>query len=220
MSSSLSASTALRMSSGMAAKASLVGAKIVNGPSLFSVSTRSASPTAVTRVESSGFAEAAVAAVSSAMPANEPSPSVGTAAQPGPKAPSMSTSPMSSDMSSDGATVSTGSAPVSVSSPQAANRSPPAAMTAPTRSRFRVRRGVLGVLIGLALFCVRLLGGEELRPRRRERRRCDGPKLRLAVVRSGRRSGLPHLDRWRGPRPCGGRAPPPSGTTTAARSCR
>ncbi len=81
---SLSASTASRSAAGILAKASLVGAKIVKGPGPFRVSTRSASPTAVTRVDSSGLLEAAVAAGSWAMPAKLPAPSFGTEAQPGP----------------------------------------------------------------------------------------------------------------------------------------
>src|SRR5215212_2130184 len=81
---SLSASTAWRSAGGSAAKASLVGAKMVNGPSLLSVSTSPAWVTAVTSVESTGLLLAAVAAGSSAMPPKLPSPSAGTAEQAGP----------------------------------------------------------------------------------------------------------------------------------------
>ena len=52
---------------------------------LFSVSTRPAALTAVTRVDSAGLLLAAVATGSCDMPSNEPLPEVGTAAQPAPK---------------------------------------------------------------------------------------------------------------------------------------
>ena len=81
---SLSARMALRSASGIAAKASLVGAKMVNGPSPLRVSTNPASTTAVTSVDNTGLFEAAVAAGSSAIPSKEPSPSVGTAEQAAP----------------------------------------------------------------------------------------------------------------------------------------
>ena len=68
----------------MAAKASFVGAKMVNGPGPLRVSTRPAWVTAVTRVDSTGLLPAAVAAGSSAMPPKLPSPSAGTAPQAGP----------------------------------------------------------------------------------------------------------------------------------------
>ena len=60
------------------------GAKIVNGPSPLSVSVRPAASTADASVDSCGLLLAAVAAGSSAIPSKLPSPSVGTAAQPGP----------------------------------------------------------------------------------------------------------------------------------------
>src|SRR6187431_1472170 len=67
-----------------AAKASLVGAKTVTSLAVLRVSPRPASPTAVTRVDSRGLLLAAVATGSEAIPENEPAPSAGTAAQPGP----------------------------------------------------------------------------------------------------------------------------------------
>src|ERR671911_1067920 len=84
VSKSLSASTASRSAGGMAAKASLVGAKIVNGPSPLSVSASPACVTAVTSVDKTGLLLAAVAAGSSAMPPKLPSPSAGTALHAGP----------------------------------------------------------------------------------------------------------------------------------------
>src|SRR4249919_1346843 len=58
---------------------------MVNGPAPFSVSTSPAALTAATRVDRAGLLEAAVAAGSWAMPEKLPLPSLGTAAQPGPK---------------------------------------------------------------------------------------------------------------------------------------
>src|SRR5690349_2637856 len=70
---------------GILAKASLVGAKMVNGPEPLRVSPRPAAVTADTSVDRAGLLEAAVAAGSSAIPSKLPAPLVGTAAQPGPK---------------------------------------------------------------------------------------------------------------------------------------
>ena len=81
-----SASSLSRVSLGMASNAELAGANTVSASSEFSVSTRPAASTAVTRVDSSGLVDAAVAtgswAIASKLPA---SPSAGTSAQPGPK---------------------------------------------------------------------------------------------------------------------------------------
>jgi hypothetical protein len=75
----------LRVALGRAANASLVGANTVIPLALFRVSTRPACLTAVTRVESCGLLEAAVATGSSAMPLRLPGPVDGTAEQAGPK---------------------------------------------------------------------------------------------------------------------------------------
>ena len=56
---------------------------------LFSVSTRPAFFTAVTRVDSAGLFDAAVATGSLAMPSKEPAPSFGTEEQAGPNGSSM-----------------------------------------------------------------------------------------------------------------------------------
>src|SRR6476620_4720229 len=83
----LSARTLSRVAFGILAKASLVGAKTVIPSAEFSESTRPAFFTSVTRVDSSGLPEAAVATgtlpIASKLPAF--AGSVGTAAQPGPK---------------------------------------------------------------------------------------------------------------------------------------
>src|SRR6478736_6304913 len=81
----LSARTLLRVSAGILANASFVGAKTVMAGAEFSVSTRPAALTAVTSVESTGLLLAAVATGSVAMPLNEPLPSFGTAVQAAPK---------------------------------------------------------------------------------------------------------------------------------------
>src|SRR6476646_916942 len=81
----LSARTLFRVSAGILANASLVGAKTVMAGAEFSVSTRPAALTAVTSVESTGLLLAAVATGSVAMPLNEPLPSFGTAVQAVPK---------------------------------------------------------------------------------------------------------------------------------------
>ena len=79
-----SASTRSRSAGGILPNAELDGAKIVNGPSPLSVSVSPAASTAAASVDSCGLLLAAVAAGSSAIPSKLPSPSVGTAAQPGP----------------------------------------------------------------------------------------------------------------------------------------
>ena len=81
----------------MAAKASFVGAKMVNGPGPLRVSTRPAWVTAVTRVDSTGLLPAAVAAGSSAMPLKLPSPSAGTEAHAVPLGDMAAISPLDSD---------------------------------------------------------------------------------------------------------------------------
>src|SRR5512139_155808 len=73
-----------RVALSSAANASFVGANTVTSLAVLRVSPSPASPTALTRVESTGLLLAAVATGSAAMPANEPAPSAGTAAQPGP----------------------------------------------------------------------------------------------------------------------------------------
>ncbi len=82
--SSCPASRALRSFFGIASKAGSAGAKTVSSGAELSGSTRSAAVTAATRVLSSGLALAAEATGAVAMPSNEPSPSVGTSAQPAP----------------------------------------------------------------------------------------------------------------------------------------
>ena len=86
MSASSSASTPFRVSCGILAKALLAGAKTVRAGALFSESTRPASFTAPTRVDSTGFPDAAVATGTLAMAVKLPGfdASVGTAAQPAP----------------------------------------------------------------------------------------------------------------------------------------
>src|SRR5918998_3824758 len=83
----LSASTLSRVSCGILANASLVGANSVMSCVLLSVSTRPAFVTAVTSVDSAGFCEAAVATGSLAMTARLPGPLAGTPAQAGPNGP-------------------------------------------------------------------------------------------------------------------------------------
>src|SRR3712207_702169 len=82
-----SAITFLRSAAGIFLNASLVGAKTVIAGAVFSESTRPASLTAETSVDSTGLFDAAVATGSWAMPAKLPGSdeSVGTAAQPAPK---------------------------------------------------------------------------------------------------------------------------------------
>ena len=86
VSASLSASTPFSVSCGIFAKALLAGAKTVSAGALFSESTRPASVTAPTRVDSTGLPDAAVATGTLAMAAKLPGfdASVGTAAQPAP----------------------------------------------------------------------------------------------------------------------------------------
>jgi len=85
VSSGLSARTVLRVEAGILANAALSGANTVMPAAEFSVSTSPACLTAVTRVDSSGLADAAVATGAVAMPVKLPAPDVGTEAQPGPK---------------------------------------------------------------------------------------------------------------------------------------
>ena len=115
-----------RVALSMAAKASLVGAKTVMSGVVLRVSPRPASVTAVTSVDRTGLLLAAVATGSLAMPPNEPAPSAGTAAQPGPNgAPAMSV-PIDSEAEAEGAgaddelMVSVEPASISLSEPQAA----------------------------------------------------------------------------------------------------
>src|SRR3954452_23248871 len=83
----LSARTLVRVSAGILANASLVGANSVMSCVLLSVSTRPAFVTAATSVDSAGFCEAAVATGSLAMTARLPGPLAGTPAQAGPNGP-------------------------------------------------------------------------------------------------------------------------------------
>src|SRR6185295_11533654 len=80
----LSARTLARVSAGILANASLVGANTVMACALLSVSSRPAFVTAVTSVDSAGFCEAAVATGSLAMTARLPGPLAGRPAQAGP----------------------------------------------------------------------------------------------------------------------------------------
>ncbi len=113
---------------GIAANASSVGAKTVRLSAELSVSTRSASVTAATSVLRSGLFEAAVATGSSAMPSTEPSPEVGTPAQPGPNGASAAIGSSDSIGDSDSMGVSeldsdvvgSDALPLSLSLPQAA----------------------------------------------------------------------------------------------------
>src|ERR1700760_2774265 len=81
----LSARTPFSVVDGIFANAALSGAKTVMALAEFSVSTRPAFFTAVTRVDSTGLAEAAVATGAVDMPEKLPAPDLGTDAQPVPK---------------------------------------------------------------------------------------------------------------------------------------
>src|SRR3984885_12591320 len=85
VSSALSASTDLSVEAGILANAELSGANTVMPAAEFSVSTSPACLTAVTRVDSTGLADAAVATGAVAIPVKLPAPDLGTEAQPGPK---------------------------------------------------------------------------------------------------------------------------------------
>ena len=85
VSSALFASTLVSVADGIAANALFSGANTVMPFAEFSVSTRSAFLTAVTRVDSTGLADAAVATGAVDMPVKLPDPEYGTDAQPGPK---------------------------------------------------------------------------------------------------------------------------------------
>src|ERR1700729_2715561 len=85
VSSLLLASTPFKVAAGILAKAAFSGANTVMPLAEFSVSTRPAFLTAVTRVDSTGLADAAVATGAVAMPVKLPAPLFGTEAQPGPK---------------------------------------------------------------------------------------------------------------------------------------
>ena len=85
MSSGLLASTDFRVDAGIVANAELSGANTVMPAAEFSVSTSPACLTAVTRVDRTGLADAAVATGAVAMPVKLPAPDLGTEAQPGPK---------------------------------------------------------------------------------------------------------------------------------------
>src|SRR4030095_2827069 len=80
----LSARTWARVSLGIFAKASLVGANTVTFGALLRVSTRPAFVTAVTSVDRAGFCAAAVATGWLAMVARLPGPLAGRSAQAGP----------------------------------------------------------------------------------------------------------------------------------------
>src|SRR5690242_2944318 len=75
---------ASRVALSSAVNASFVGAKTVMSSVVLRVSPRPAAVTAVTRVDSAGLLEAAVATGSCAMPLRLPLPLAGTPAQPGP----------------------------------------------------------------------------------------------------------------------------------------
>jgi hypothetical protein len=79
------ASTEFKVAEGILANAELAGANTVMFLAEFSVSTRPAFLTAVTRVDSTGLAEAAVATGAVDMPLKLPAPDLGTDAQPDPK---------------------------------------------------------------------------------------------------------------------------------------
>ena len=79
------ASTDFSVAAGILAKAELAGANTVMSLAEFSVSTRPACFTAVTSVDSTGLAEAAVATGAVDMPLKLPAPDLGTDAQPEPK---------------------------------------------------------------------------------------------------------------------------------------
>src|SRR3954451_5514852 len=83
----LSASTFLRSADGILSQAELDGAKTVIAGAVWSESTRPAFLTALTRVDSTGLPEAAVATGTCTMAAKLPGSdeSVGTAEQPAPK---------------------------------------------------------------------------------------------------------------------------------------
>ena len=85
MSSALLASSFFRVAGGILANAALSGANTVMFEAELSVSTRPAALTAVTRVDSAGLAEAAVATGAVAMPVKLPAPDFGTEEQAGPK---------------------------------------------------------------------------------------------------------------------------------------
>lgn len=82
VSSLLLASTPFSVADGIAAKAALSGANTVMLSAEFSVFTRPALVTAVTRVDSTGLAEAAVATGAVDMPVKLPAPVLGTAEHP------------------------------------------------------------------------------------------------------------------------------------------
>ena len=79
------ASTPFSVAAGILANAAFSGANTVMPLAAFSVSTRPAFLTAVTRVDSTGLADAAVATGAVAMPVKLPAPVLGTAEHAGPK---------------------------------------------------------------------------------------------------------------------------------------
>src|SRR6202034_1593069 len=81
----LLSSTLFRVLAGMLANAELSGANTVMSGAELSVSTRPAFSTAVTSVDSTGLAEAAVATGAAAIPLKLPAPDLGTDEQPAPK---------------------------------------------------------------------------------------------------------------------------------------
>src|SRR5690348_11297530 len=101
----LSARTLVRVSAGILANASLVGANTVRAGALLSVSTRPALVTAATSVDSAGFCEAAVATGSLAMTARLPGPLAGTPAQAGPNGPPAAACPTAAGLEVAGAGV-------------------------------------------------------------------------------------------------------------------
>src|SRR5690349_22672368 len=101
----LSARTLARVSAGILANASLVGANTVRAGALLRVSTRPALVTAATSVDSAGFCEAAVATGSLAMTARLPGPLAGTPAQAGPNGPPAAACPTAAGLDVAGAGV-------------------------------------------------------------------------------------------------------------------
>src|SRR6266566_2979082 len=124
---SLFASTLCRVAGGILANAALSGANTVMPLALFSVSTRPAALTAVTKVDSTGLADAAVATGTCAMPVKLPAPLAGTDEQ---AEPNGAAAPVVG-----AAVVAAGALVELVPLPQAARPASAATATAPTAMR-------------------------------------------------------------------------------------